>query len=39
MMFMLSTEPITDIHAENVEVILTDVLEGSQAAVHYLTYP
>ena len=29
-----STEPITDIHAENVEVILTDVLEGSQAAVH-----
>ena len=34
-----STEPITDISSPTVDVVATGVLEGSQAAVHYLHYP
>ena len=34
-----STEPITDISSPTVDVVVTNVLEGSQAAVHYLYYP
>jgi hypothetical protein len=34
-----STEPITDVSSPTVDVVATGVLEGSQAAVHYLYYP
>ena len=34
-----STEPITDISSPTVDVVVTNVLEGSQAAVHYLHNP
>tara|TARA_Y100000588_G_scaffold390903_1_gene497756 strand:- start:21024 stop:25397 length:4374 start_codon:yes stop_codon:yes gene_type:complete len=34
-----STQPITDVTSPSVDVIATNVLEGSQAAVHYLYNP
>ena len=34
-----STEPITDLSSPTVDVVATGVLEGSQAAVHYLFNP
>jgi hypothetical protein len=34
-----STEPITDISSATVDVVVTNVLEGAQTAVHYLYYP
>jgi len=34
-----STSPITDINDSSVDVVATNVLEGAQAAVHYLFHP
>ena len=34
-----STSPITDINDPSVDVVATNVLEGAQAAVHYLFHP
>ena len=34
-----STSPITDINDSAVDVVATNVLEGAQAAVHYLFHP
>ena len=34
-----STEPITDVHAANVEIIAKGVVENTQTAVHWLYYP
>ena len=34
-----STSPITDVTDPSVDVVATNVLEGSQAAVHYLFHP
>tara|TARA_S200000501_G_C20860344_1_gene759484 strand:+ start:1254 stop:3725 length:2472 start_codon:yes stop_codon:yes gene_type:complete len=34
-----SNDPITDVHADGVDLVAENVLEGSQAAVHYLYAP